>query len=177
VLPGELPYFNKDLATGTWSGFSIEMANDIAKLLDVKLEFTESTYGNSILDLQANKVDLGFALNPTPQRALVVDFTKLKGTVISMKPAKNPKEVVLGLENPTVPEVTLKFETPLPGAVDAGTALEFSGIANGFTKDPFMVTFEVEKENLDGWTGKATSPTPKKSAPSTKKSAPAAKKK
>jgi polar amino acid transport system substrate-binding protein len=75
VLPGELPYFNKDLATGTWSGFSIEMANDLAKLLDVKLEYTESTYGNSILDLQSNKVDLGFALNPTPQRALVVDFT------------------------------------------------------------------------------------------------------
>ncbi len=74
VLPGELPYFNKDLASGNWSGFSIEMANDIAKLLDVKLEYTESTYGNSILDLQANKIDLGFALNPTPQRALVVDF-------------------------------------------------------------------------------------------------------
>lgn len=77
VLPGELPYFNKDLATGTWSGFSIEMANDLAKLLDVKLEYVESTYGNSILDLQANKIDLGFALNPTPQRALVVDFTNL----------------------------------------------------------------------------------------------------
>ena len=53
------------------------MANDIAKLLDVKLDYTESTYGNSILDLQANKIDLGFALNPTPQRALVVDFTSL----------------------------------------------------------------------------------------------------
>src|SRR5215469_11087293 len=77
VLPGELPYFNKDLASGNWSGFSIEMANDIAKLLDVKLEYTESTYGNSILDLQSNKIDLGFALNPTPQRALVVDFTSL----------------------------------------------------------------------------------------------------
>jgi polar amino acid transport system substrate-binding protein len=77
VLPGELPYFNKDLATGAWSGFSIDMANDIAKLLDVKLDYTESTYGNSILDLQANKIDLGFALNPTPQRALVVDFTSL----------------------------------------------------------------------------------------------------
>jgi polar amino acid transport system substrate-binding protein len=74
VLPGELPYFNKDLATSTWSGFSIEMANDIAKILDVQLEYTESTYGNSILDLQSNKIDLGFALNPTPQRALVVDF-------------------------------------------------------------------------------------------------------
>jgi polar amino acid transport system substrate-binding protein len=75
VLPGELPYFNKDLAGGTWSGMCIDMANDIAKLLDVKLEYTESTYGNSILDLQSNKIDLGFALNPTPQRALVVDFT------------------------------------------------------------------------------------------------------
>jgi polar amino acid transport system substrate-binding protein len=74
VLPGELPYFSKDLASGTWSGMCIEMANDIAKLLDVKLEYTESTYGNSILDLQANKIDVGFALNPTPQRALVVDF-------------------------------------------------------------------------------------------------------
>jgi polar amino acid transport system substrate-binding protein len=75
VLPGELPYFKKDLATGEWSGFAIEMANDIARILDVKLEYVESTYGNSILDLQANKIDLGFALNPTPQRALVVDFT------------------------------------------------------------------------------------------------------
>src|SRR3954464_11736747 len=74
VLPGELPYFNKDLATGSWSGMCIEMANDIAKLLDVKLEYTESTYGNSILDLQSGKIGLGFALNPTPQRALVVDF-------------------------------------------------------------------------------------------------------
>jgi polar amino acid transport system substrate-binding protein len=74
VLPGELPYFKKDLATGTWSGFAIEMANDIAKLIDVKLDYTESTYGNSVLDLQSNKIDLGFALNPTPQRALVVDF-------------------------------------------------------------------------------------------------------
>src|ERR1700726_3286541 len=75
VLPEELPYFNKDLSAGTWSGFSIEMANDIAKLLDVQLEYTESTYGNSILDLQSNKLDLGFALHPTAQRALVVDFT------------------------------------------------------------------------------------------------------
>src|ERR1700756_5182104 len=80
VLPGELPYFNKDLASGTWSGMCIEMANDLAKLLDVKLEYTETSYGNAILDLQSNKIDVGFALNPTPQRALVVDFC---GTVFN----------------------------------------------------------------------------------------------
>jgi polar amino acid transport system substrate-binding protein len=75
VLPGELPYFQKDLATGEWSGACIAMANDIAKVFDAKLEYVESTYGNSVLDLQSNKVDLAFALNPTPARALSIGFT------------------------------------------------------------------------------------------------------
>ena len=75
VLPGELPYFQKDLATSEWSGACIAMANDIAKVFDAKLEYVESTYGNSVLDLQSNKVDLAFALNPTPARALSIGFT------------------------------------------------------------------------------------------------------
>ncbi len=115
VLPGELPYFNKDLASGTWSGMCIEMANDIAKLLDVKLEYTESTYGNSILDLQSNKIDVGFALNPTPQRALVVDFC---GAVFN-----HPFGAMLrkGLEAKTWADIN-KPEVKI--AVDSGSANE-----------------------------------------------------
>jgi polar amino acid transport system substrate-binding protein len=75
ALPGEAPYFNKDLATGAWSGMCIDMAKDIAGNFDGTVEYVESTYGNSVLDLQANKIDLAFALNPTPKRALVIDFT------------------------------------------------------------------------------------------------------
>ena len=75
ALPGELPYFQKDLASGEWSGACIAMANDIAKVFDAKLDYIESTYGNSVLDLQSNKVDLAFALNPTPARALSIGFT------------------------------------------------------------------------------------------------------
>jgi polar amino acid transport system substrate-binding protein len=76
ALPGEAPYFFKDIATGEWSGSAIDMAKSIAAIWDAKLEYIESTYGNSVLDLQANKVDLAFALNPTPQRALSIGFTK-----------------------------------------------------------------------------------------------------
>lgn len=76
VLPGELPYFQKNLATGTWKGAAIDFADSIAKVFDAKLEYVESTYGGSVLDLQSNKIDLAFALNPTPQRALVVAFTR-----------------------------------------------------------------------------------------------------
>ncbi len=76
ALPGEAPYYYKDIATGEWSGAAVEMAKSIAAVWDAKLEYVESTYGNSVLDLQSNKVDLAFALNPTPARALSIRFTK-----------------------------------------------------------------------------------------------------
>ena len=75
ALPGELPYFQKDITTGAWSGACIEMATSIAKVFDAKLEYVEATYGTSVLDLQTQKVDLAFALNPTPARALSIGFT------------------------------------------------------------------------------------------------------
>ena len=55
VLPGELPYFQKDLATGEWKGAAIDFAKDIAKVFDAKLDYVESTYGNSVLDLQSQQ--------------------------------------------------------------------------------------------------------------------------
>ena len=115
VLPGELPYFNKDLAAGTWSGFSIDMANDIAKILDVKLEYSESTYGNSVLELQSGKIDLAFALNPTPARALVVDFC---GTVF-----QHPFGAILkkGLDAKTWADLS---KPEIIVGVDAGSANE-----------------------------------------------------
>jgi polar amino acid transport system substrate-binding protein len=75
ALPGELPYFQKDLASGEWSGACIDMAKNIASVFDAQLAYVESTYGNSVLDLQSNKIDLAFALNPTPQRALSIAFS------------------------------------------------------------------------------------------------------
>jgi polar amino acid transport system substrate-binding protein len=75
ALPGEMPFFRKDLTSGEWSGVAIDMARSIASALNAKLEYVGSTYGNSVLDLQSNKVDLAFALNPTPQRALSIGFT------------------------------------------------------------------------------------------------------
>jgi polar amino acid transport system substrate-binding protein len=75
ALAGSPPYFQKDLASGAWVGACVAMAQDLAKVFDAKVEYVESTYGNSVLDLQSNKVDLAFALNPTPARALSIGFT------------------------------------------------------------------------------------------------------
>jgi polar amino acid transport system substrate-binding protein len=77
-IPGilnEVPYFNKDPRSGEWQGFVIDMANDIAKTLDVKLEVVESSWANAILDVQSGKVDMAFAVTATPTRALSVHFS------------------------------------------------------------------------------------------------------
>ena len=56
ALPGESPYFNKNIATGEWTGMAVEMAKNIASSFDAKLEYLESTYGNSVLDLQSGRL-------------------------------------------------------------------------------------------------------------------------
>jgi polar amino acid transport system substrate-binding protein len=75
VIAGQDPYFHKDLSTNQWSGACIDMATEIAGKLGAKVETLESTWGNQILDLQADKIDLAFAVNPTPERSLVIDFS------------------------------------------------------------------------------------------------------
>ncbi len=75
AILNEVPYFNKDPRSGEWKGFVIDMANDIAKTLGVKLEVVESSWANAILDVQSGKVDMAFAVTATPPRAMSVSFT------------------------------------------------------------------------------------------------------
>ena len=71
----EDPYFAKDPRTQEWRGFAVEMARDIAKTIGVKLEVVESSWANSILDVQSNKVDLALALTAMPKRAMSIYFS------------------------------------------------------------------------------------------------------
>lgn len=75
ALTGEQPYFDRDLATGKWRGFAVPMAHDIAAIFGAKVVYVDSTWDTSVLNLQSDKADLSFALNPTPARALAIRFT------------------------------------------------------------------------------------------------------
>ena len=88
---------------------------------------------------------------------------KLRGKLVSMKPAIRPKELVLAIQTPDTPEVTVKLENPLPGKADKGTEIQFEGTATEFTKDPFMLTFVVEsKDKIEGWPAQAAPPAKKR---------------
>src|SRR5262249_23603365 len=96
------------------------------------------------------------------------ELPEFKGKLIESRPESRPKELVIAIENGTTPDATLKFESALPGKMEPGAELSFKGIASGYTPSPFMVTFDVQKENLTGWKG-APAPTTKKSRPVHKK--------
>lgn len=69
------PWTVKDKESGQWGGQFYDIGKALATDMEVELEVVETTWGNAILDLQANKIDVMFGMNPTPKRALAVDFT------------------------------------------------------------------------------------------------------
>ena len=69
-----------------------------------------------------------------------------RGKVVS----STAKEVKLAMSDDTTPEATLRFEEPVP-KVEPGTTLYFTGVAQSYTKEPFMVVFEAERSDVDGF--------------------------
>ena len=68
------PNWFRDKASGKWTGFLVEMVEDVAKEMGVEAVPVETTWATCVLDLQSNKTDLQFGLQATPKRALVIDF-------------------------------------------------------------------------------------------------------
>lgn len=74
-VPTGAPWTVRSKDTGQWGGQFYDIGMALAADMEVELEMVETTWGNAILDLQANKIDVMFGMNPTPKRALAVDFT------------------------------------------------------------------------------------------------------
>jgi polar amino acid transport system substrate-binding protein len=75
AVADEQPYFYKNSAAGHWSGILVAMAGNLAAALGVDLAVIESNWPEAVTDLHTGKIDLGYVLNPTPQRAMFADFS------------------------------------------------------------------------------------------------------
>ncbi|MFZ5784631.1 MAG: ABC transporter substrate-binding protein [Pseudomonadota bacterium] len=63
--------------TGEIEGIDADLAKELAKELDAKLEIVESSFGSFIADLQAGKCEIGmFGVGATLKRAQAVEFSK-----------------------------------------------------------------------------------------------------
>jgi hypothetical protein len=76
----------------------------------------------------------------------------LKGVVLEGKPACRSKELLVAVPEPgqtaRTPEITIKLDAPLTGKPVAGQTIEWDGVPRAFTKEPFMLTMEVEKAKI-----------------------------
>lgn len=94
------------------------------------------------------------ALLPGPAGA-AKGVSKFKGTIISSTQEKgNTKQLVVGVAQPTVADATLNVvNDPLPGMMDPGGEILFQGQPKTFVPSPFMINFELEAKDIEGWTG------------------------
>ncbi|WP_028291950.1 transporter substrate-binding domain-containing protein [Oceanobacter kriegii] len=93
------PYVMKDVISGDYSGFFVELCKDFGeKVLNVEVEFVDTSWENLVAGIQSKKWDLGMALNQTPSRALAVAFSTsaMDYQISFVTNAKNPKVNGLG---------------------------------------------------------------------------------
>ena len=68
------------------------------------------------------------------------------GTILTVEPADKPTRVTVGIEDPTKADATLLFTTAIPAAaltkIKVGEKIDFTGVADSYTKDPYMLTFK-----------------------------------
>lgn len=142
------------------SGFTIESVTDIEKKKFANEEEFNKAHPDLALwrSIKATLTgDGGQAYFDKMKGALVPGGAQgikyFKGKVVSA----TPKEIVVGVDNPAG-DATLRFEAALRGKVDTGTDIEFEGMPDSFTKDPYMITFAVEKSNVKGLPASASAP-------------------
>ncbi len=76
AMAESLPMQFKDPAAGTWQGYNVDMANDLAQILGVKLEIVDATWQTLIPGLMAGQYDVVMVdMWATPERAQTVAFT------------------------------------------------------------------------------------------------------
>jgi hypothetical protein len=84
-----------------------------------------------------------------------------KGTLLEAKPACRPKELLVafplpGQQGSPVAEVTIKVvddqmkPLALTGKPETGGEIQFNGAPSAFTKEPFMLTLDAQKTDIDG---------------------------
>jgi len=154
-------------------GFTFKTAREIAD--EQQAKFKESNPELAMwMDIRANLTDPAVP-NYFEEQLKDVEGPTLKGTVVDG--ACRGKEITVAFPMPgqsgaLTPEVRLKFTdpTPIAGKPTPNVEITFQkAVATAFTKDPFMLTMEVKKADVEGLkttpcvpaaTKKATPPAP-----------------
>lgn len=91
----------------------------------------------------------------------------LQGIVVEAKPECRAMELRIAIVSPndtqnSRPEVLLKLEKALTGKPESGSEIHWTGVATAFSKEPFLLTMEVEPSKVEGVRLSPCQPNPRK---------------
>jgi len=69
--------------------------------------------------------------------------------------------LTIGLIDPARAEIVVKLVTAFPNDADPGTVLEFEGIADAVSRNPFALTVLSDPSKISGW---PAAPPPRKAS-------------
>jgi hypothetical protein len=77
----------------------------------------------------------------------------LKGTLVDARPACRPRELIVAVPMPggtPMPEITLRLNVPINGQPALNQEFQWAGVPSAFTKNPFMLTMDLNQDMLRG---------------------------
>lgn len=75
------PWYINEPGSNKWTGLVPETYEVLFGSINVKVEYVPTEWGTAVAGLQAGRFDIMGAFDPTPQRTLVIDFTRPLGYV------------------------------------------------------------------------------------------------
>lgn len=91
----------------------------------------------------ANLKDVGF---PPPASDAYKGPAMFKAKVVSQP---SPKEILVSVDNVPTGDALLKFDDNIKGDIPAGTEIQFKGVVDSYTKDPYVLTMDIQEPKTD----------------------------
>ncbi len=91
----------------------------------------------------ANLKDVGF---PPPVNDSYKGPAMFTAKVVSQP---NPKQILVSVDNVPTGDALLKFDDNVKGEIPAGTEIKFKGVVDSYTKEPYVLTMNVQEPKTD----------------------------
>ncbi len=82
---------------------------------------------------------------PPPAGDAYKGATMFRGTVVSVP---SPKQILVNVDN-SAGDAILKLDDNIKGEIPAGTTIQFKGVVDAYTKDPYTLTLVIQEPKTD----------------------------
>ena len=76
---------------------------------------------------------------------------RFKVRLVEHRPAMNPIELIVSVDQPGKPEIRVVLTKAIPGNAPVGTRLEVEGLIRSWQPNPFQLILQTDPKEILGW--------------------------